>query len=36
MNKKELYSDLPIIKEADVIVAGGGLAGCAAAIASAR
>jgi len=36
MNKIEFYSSLPIIKEAEVVVAGGGLAGCAAAIASAR
>ena len=36
MDKKEFYSQLPIIKEAEVVVVGGGLAGCAAAIAAAR
>lgn len=36
MNKNDFYSTLPIIKEADVVVAGGGLAGSAAAIAAAR
>ena len=36
MKKLEFYKDLPIIKKAEVVVAGGGLAGCAAAIASAR
>lgn len=36
MDKCDFYSSLPIIKESEVVVAGGGLAGCAAAIASAR
>lgn len=36
MIKENFCSTLPIIKEAEVVVAGGGLAGCAAAIAAAR
>ena len=36
MDKCDFYKNLPIIKESEVVVAGGGLAGCAAAIASAR
>lgn len=36
MNKQKFFKTLPIIKQAEVVVAGGGLAGCAAAIASAR
>lgn len=36
MNRNEFYRSLPVLEEATVIVAGGGLAGCAAAIAAAR
>lgn len=36
MDKKLFYETLPVLAGADVIVAGGGLAGCAAAIAAAR
>ncbi len=36
MEKKNFYDSLPILASADVIVCGGGLAGCSAAIASAR
>ena len=36
MNKQQFFDTLPILASADIIVAGGGLSGCAAAIAAAR
>lgn len=36
MENKNFYDSLPTIATADVVVAGGGIAGCSAAIASAR